>query len=122
MSNRLHRPFIFVGTGVAAAVLGLAAMSAGAQSSMSQETPSTSSSHDPSDAALAARVTQALKNDQALDSRHLKVSVRNGEVTLGGFGQDNRVVLTAQQVAAQAAPGHKIVNNIRVMQNNPNAP
>jgi len=122
MSRRDQLQFLGACAAAALLSLGLAAVSTHAQTNESQQSPQTSASSDPADQALAARVTQALRNDQGLNSRHLKVSVRQGEVTLGGFAQDNRAVLTAQQVATKAAPGHTIINNIRIEQGQANAP
>jgi osmotically-inducible protein OsmY len=121
MSTRLHRTAALVGA--ATVMLGLGVVPViDAHAQMGQETPKSSSSSDPADAALASRVQQALKNDPTLDSRHLKVFVQKGEVTLSGTAQDNRVVLAAQQVATKSAPGHTIINNIRVSQGYQNAP
>ena len=55
-------------------------------------------------------------------SRHIDVAVKHGEVHLKGFVQDNRALLAANQVATQAAGDHKIVNELLIKENYPNAP
>jgi osmotically-inducible protein OsmY len=121
MSNRIRRTAALLGA--AAVMLGFGVVPIdSAHAQMGQETPKASSSSDPADAALAARVQQALKNDPTLNSRHLKVFVQKGEVTLSGTAEDNRVIVAAQQVATKSAPGHTIINNIQVRQGYPNAP
>ena len=57
-----------------------------------------------------------------LDARHINVAVEHGEVHLTGFVQDNRTLLEAGQVATQAAGDHKIVNELLIKENYPNAP
>jgi osmotically-inducible protein OsmY len=48
--------------------------------------------------------------------------VEHGEVHLKGFVQDPRTLLAANQVATQAAGDHKIVNELLIKENYPNAP
>ena len=75
-----------------------------------------------SDADVAARVKDALQSNRTLDSRHIDVAVEHGDVHLKGFVQDNRELLAANQVATKAAGDRKIVNELIIKQNFPNAP
>ncbi|HEX4151218.1 MAG TPA: BON domain-containing protein [Steroidobacteraceae bacterium] len=106
--------------GIAAAILGLGAISATSYAQNSEAGPP-SGMHG-ADAALANRVKQALHSNGTLDSRHVDVAVENGDVVLNGFVQDNRELLVANQVASKAAGNHKIVNHLSIKQNYPNAP
>jgi BON domain len=99
--------------GIAAAVLGLAVLPC---ASFAQSSTTTEGSE------VAARVKQALESDQALDSRHIDVSVEHGQVVLKGFVQDNRALLDASRVATKAAGDQKLVNQLTIRQNYPNAP
>ncbi len=74
------------------------------------------------DADLAARVQQALQADPTLNARHIDVAVDHGTVVLKGFVETQRSLLAAQQVATKAAGNHKVLNQIIIKQNYPNAP
>jgi osmotically-inducible protein OsmY len=104
---------------VAAAALALGAISTAAYS---QDSSSASAHQNGSDAAVAARVKNALQSNPTLDSRHIDVAVNHGEVHLKGFVQDNRTLLAANQVATEAAGDHKIINELLIKENYPNAP
>jgi len=105
--------------GIAAAVLGLSALSATAGAPQDSYASSASGQQAPagSDAALLERVKKALHSDSALDDRHIKVAVESGNVVLKGFVQDNRALIAAGQAATQAAGDHKVVNNLTIKQN-----
>lgn len=104
-----------IGIGVAAALVGLGAMSAGVPG-FAQGSSAAAPSSQGDDGALIARVKNALHSNQTLDDRHIKVEVQNGEVVLSGFVQSNRGLLEAGRVAEKAAGNHKIVNNLRIEQ------
>jgi osmotically-inducible protein OsmY len=90
--------------------------------SYAQNATEPSATKQGSDAEVAARVKQALHSDSVLESKHINVEVQHGDVVLKGFVQDSRDLLLATQVATKAAGDRKIVNNISVEQNHPNAP
>ena len=117
MRNRKHDSIATVA--VAAAALALGAISTAAYA---QDSSSASANQHASDATVAARVKNALQSNATLDSRHIDVAVEHGEVHLTGFVQDNRTLLAANRVAAEAAGGRKIVNELIIKQNYPNAP
>ena len=104
---------------VAAAALALGAISTAAYA---QDSSAAAAGQRGSDADLAARVKDALQSDPNLLARHIDVAVEHGEVHLKGFVQDNRALLAANQVATRAAGNHKIVNELIIKQNYPNAP
>ena len=106
-----------IAIGIAAAFLGLGAMSA---TSYAQD--SASMSNQASDVQVAARVKQALQSDSTLDARHIDVRIQHGDVVLKGFVQNNRDLLAATEAATKAAGDRKVVNNLSIMQNPPNAP
>ena len=111
-----HRLF---SAGLMAAVLGLAVVAANSQA---QNASAPSASQQGSDADVAARVKQALQSDSTLDSNHIDVAVEHGNVVLKGFVQTNHELLVAAQVATKAAGSRKIINDIAIKQNYPNAP
>lgn len=108
-----------VHAGVAAAALSLAVLPIAAHA---QNANTNYQAPAGSDSDVAAQVKTALQSDQALDSRHIDVSVEHGDVVLKGFVQDNHALLDATQVATKAAGGRKVVNKITIKQNYPNAP
>lgn len=115
-----HRRNTMLKAGIAAAALGLCMLSAPgyAQNDLSASPAAAQGS----DADLAARVKQALHSDKALNDQHVNVAVEHGHVVLNGFVQDSRELTVAGQVASKAAGTHKIVNNLTINQNPPNAP
>ena len=104
---------------VAAVALALGAISTAAYA---QDSASAYAKQSGSDADVAARVKNALQSNATLDSRHIDVAVEHGEVHLRGFVQDDQTFLEANQVATRAAGDHKIVNELLIKQNYPNAP
>jgi osmotically-inducible protein OsmY len=68
------------------------------------------------------RVARALRGDSTLDAKHIAVSMDKGDVVLSGNVPSNREILDAERIAAKAAGGHKVVDNLAVEQNYPNAP
>jgi hyperosmotically inducible protein len=114
---RNGNPIRVVSMTVAAAALALGAISTAAYAQ-----DSSTAYANQSDAAVAARVKDALQANATLDSRHIDVAVEHGEVHLKGFVQDNRTLLAANQLATKAAGDHKIVNELIIKQNYPNAP
>jgi hyperosmotically inducible periplasmic protein len=117
MRNGKHNSVVTVV--VAAAALALGTISTAAYA---QDSSSASANQRGSDAKIAARVKNALQSNATLDSRHIDVAVEHGEVHLKGFVQDNRTLLAANQVATEAAGDHKIINELIIKQNYPNAP
>jgi osmotically-inducible protein OsmY len=115
--NAKHNSIITVA--VAAAALALGAISTAAHA---QDSSSAYADQHGSDAVVAARVKNALQSNATLDSRHIDVAVEHGEVHLKGFVQDDRTLLEANEVATKAARDHKIVNELIIKQNYPNAP
>jgi hypothetical protein len=105
--------------GIAAAVLSLVVLPC---ESFAQSPAAAYGSQPSSDSDIAVRVKQALESDQALDSRHIDVSVEHGHVMLKGYVQDNRALLDASRIATKAAGDRKVVNQIAIKQNAPNAP
>ncbi len=104
---------------LAAATLALGAISPVADA---QDSAGAYASQRGSDADVAARVKDALQSNRTLDSRHIDVAVEHGDIHLKGFVQDNRALLAAKQVATEAAGDRKIVNELIIKQNYPNAP
>ncbi len=117
MRSGKHNSIVTVA--VAAGALALGAISTAAYA---QDASSASVNQNGSDAAVAARVKDALQSNTTLDSRHIDVAVEHGEVHLKGFVQDPRTFLAANQVATQAAGDYKIVNDLLIKENYPNAP
>jgi osmotically-inducible protein OsmY len=117
MRNGKHNPIVTVA--VAAAALALGAISTAAYA---QDSSSAYANQHGSDADVKARVQNALQSNATLDSRHIDVAVEHGEVHLKGFVQDDQTFLAANEVATQAAGDHKIVNELLIKQNYPNAP
>jgi osmotically-inducible protein OsmY len=112
-------PISIVSMTVAAAALALGVISTAAYA---QDSSAAYANQHGSDADVAARVKDALRSNATLDSRHIDVALEHGEVHLKGFVQDNRTLLAASQVATKAAGDHKIVNELIIKQNYPNAP
>jgi len=121
MSTHEHRRHQVISAAVAAAALGMGVIAAHGQAP-DPATASTSGNHDDSNADVVARVKQALHSSPDIDSRHIRVSTQHGDVILHGFVQDNRALLSAAQIATQAAEGHRIVNRITIKQEFANAP
>ena len=61
---------------------------------------------------LAAAVSNALASREGMGQ--VQVQVHQGEVLLSGTVLSDQDKTTAQQVAEKAAPGHKVVNQLRV--------
>lgn len=110
--------YSIVTAAIAAAALALGTISAAAETPDSSGAAATLHA---SDAAVAARVKNALRSS-TVDSRHINVAVVQGDVHLQGFVQDNRDLLAANEVASKAAGDRKIVNELIIKQNYPNAP
>jgi osmotically-inducible protein OsmY len=117
MRNGKHNSIVIMT--VAAAALALGAISTAA---FAQDSPSAYADQRGADAAVAARVKDALQSNATLDSRHIDVAVEHGEVHLRGFVQDPRTLLAANEVATQAAGDHKIVNELIIKENYADAP
>jgi osmotically-inducible protein OsmY len=113
--GKLNRIFTVA---VAAAALGLGVMCA----ADAQDSPGAYASQRGSDADLAAHVSDALRSNPTLDSRHIDVTVDHGDVHLKGFVPDSRTLLAAAQVATKAAGSRKIVNELIIKQNVADAP
>lgn len=64
----------------------------------------------------------ALNSDGTFDDKHVDVSIEHGAVVLKGFVQSNRDLVNATTIATKAAGGRKVVNNLTIKQNYPNAP
>ena len=105
-----------IGVGLAAALIGLGAMSA-AVPGFAQGSSAAAPSSQGDDGALVARVKNALHSNQTLDARHINVEAQNGEIVLSGFVQSNRALLEAGRLAEKAAGNHKIINNISIEEN-----
>lgn len=74
------------------------------------------------DSGIAARVKTALNSDANFDDKHVDVSIEHGDIVLKGFVQSNRDLLHATEIATKAAGGRKVVNDLTIKQNYPNAP
>ncbi len=74
------------------------------------------------DSSTAARVKAALNSDPNFRAKNVDVSMKNGQVVLTGSVQDNRELLDATRIATKAAGDRKVVNNLTITQNYPNAP
>jgi osmotically-inducible protein OsmY len=117
MRSGKHNSIVTVAVAAAALALGTISTAAHAQDSSSAY-----ANQRGSDAEVAARVKDALQSNATLDSRHIDVAVEDGEVHLKGFVQDPRTLLAAYQVATEAAGDHKIVNELIIKENSPDAP
>jgi osmotically-inducible protein OsmY len=113
--------------GIAAAALSLAAISFAAYAQdPNPEAPAAQSAGQGSlssaDAATLAQVKSALNSSSGVETRHINVSMAKGDVVLTGIVQNSRALLDAARIASKAAGGRKVVNNLSVEQNPPNAP
>ena len=101
-------------------MVAIATMGFGGTYIAAAEQPATSTQGTGQD--LAGRVKQALHDNPTLSDKHIRVSVKNGEVFLRGFVEDSATLLAATKVATDAAGDHKVVNRLSIKQNYPNAP
>jgi osmotically-inducible protein OsmY len=111
-----------VAVGIVAAVLGLSALSGATYAQDSTASAGNQRMTAGADTDVAARVKAALNSDATLDSKHIDVSVQKDNVVLTGYVQSAHGVTDATRIATKAAGTHKIVNNLTVQQNAPNAP
>jgi osmotically-inducible protein OsmY len=66
------------------------------------------------DSDLQFRVKSALSSDPYLYTRHIDVSVKNGQVVLSGFVGSDWELDKARRVAQEAARPAKVVDNIEI--------
>ena len=100
--------------------LGLASPAARAQAH-SADAPATRAS-SPQDAAVADRVSAALKNDPHHFYRHVTVSVTNGVVRLGGLTYSNDAIERAKDIARNTPGVTSIEDTMQLERQGPNTP
>jgi osmotically-inducible protein OsmY len=111
-----------VAAGIAAAVLGVSALSATTLAQDSSAPVDHQRMTTGADTDVVTRVKSALASDHYFDSKHVKVSMEKGNVVLTGFVQSPKSVTDATTIATKAAGTHKVVNNLTVEQNQQYAP
>ncbi len=82
----------------------------------------TSGKESPADKALAQRVYSKLNADSKDYYKHVTVSSANGVVTLGGTVDTTEALNKAKQIAAHVDGVTKVVDQIRLEREHPNAP
>ena len=112
-------------TGLAACCLvGLtpAALFAQSQDPSSRADAPATEADTPQDAAIADRVSAALKAEPHDFYRHVTVTVKNGVVRLGGMAYSNDAIARAKKIASQTAGVSKVENQIQLERQGPNTP
>jgi hypothetical protein len=66
------------------------------------------------DVQLADRVQAALHADPFFYDRHVTVSIEQGKVVLRGFVSDGGAMIRAKRIAAKAAGGTPVVNDLSI--------
>lgn len=66
------------------------------------------------DRQLADQVRTALHADPYLYDKHIKVSIEQGNVVLRGFVASDWDLRNAKKIAAQAADGRRVVDNLSI--------
>jgi hyperosmotically inducible protein len=67
-----------------------------------------------SDAAITAKVNQALQADPSLKAMNINVDTKNGKVTLSGTVDTNEMRMHAHQIAASTSGVAGVVDNLTV--------
>lgn len=92
------------------ASLGLAACASNARFPASRVADQSS----PADVQLADKVQAALHADPFFYDRHVTVSVEQGKVVLRGFVSNGEDLIRAKQIAAKAAGGTPVVDDLSI--------
>jgi osmotically-inducible protein OsmY len=121
MSLLLPREFV-IAASVAAFILALGAFSVPAYAQDQSAPAAHQAMPGGTDSSAATRVKTALNSNPTFDAKHVDVSIEHGDVVLKGFVQSNSDLLQATTIATKAADGRKVVNNLTIKQNYPNAP
>lgn len=103
-------------------VLGLASPVARAQSASDSANAPATRANSPQDAAIADRVSEALKAEPHHFYRHVTVTVTNGVVQLGGLADSNDAINRAKEIAGRIPGVSRVEEKIQLKREGPNAP
>jgi hyperosmotically inducible protein len=84
--------------------------------------PQTSPGESQADKALAQRVYSKLTADSNDYYKHVTVSSTNGVITLGGTVDSTEALSKAKRLAAQVSGVSKVVDEMKLEREHPNAP
>jgi osmotically-inducible protein OsmY len=92
------------------ASLGLAACASNAE----MPTTRLATQSSPADMQLADKVQAALHADPFFYDKHVTVSIEQGKVVLRGFVSDGQAIISAKRIAAKAAGGRPVVDDLSI--------
>jgi osmotically-inducible protein OsmY len=107
---------------IACSALGLAGGLAQAQTQPERADAPATEAKSPNDAAIADRVSEALKADPHNFYRHATVSVTNGVVRLGGMVYSTDAMQKAEKIARQTPGVSSVENKMQLEREGPNTP